>query len=99
MVEVQALDVTVRRHFRGIVRASITKLDTHISELERKQGILHSDLLAAKWLRERLHATGLDSEFKSYHLSIVALVDEEEDLDTEKWYWMTMYHFYSLQFL
>ena len=82
MAKVQDLDVSARHCLRGVVRASITKLATHVSELERKPELSHFDQLTAKRMQERL--AGLDSEFKSYHLSIITLLEEETDLDTEQ---------------
>ena len=82
MAEVQDLDVSARRGLRSVVRASITKLTTRVSELERKPELSHSDQLTAKRMQDRL--AGLDSEFKSYHLSIVTLLEEETDLEMEQ---------------
>ena len=75
------MEVTARR-VRGMVKPSITNLTTHVSELEKKPELLHFDQLAAKRLQERF--TGLDHKFKSYQLSIIALFEEEEELDTEQ---------------
>ena len=81
MAKLQALEVTARG-VRGMVKPSITNLTTHVSELEKKPELLHFDQLAAKRLQERF--TGLDHKFKSYQLSIIALLEEEEELDTEQ---------------
>ena len=82
MAEVQALDVSARRHLRGVVKASITKLATRVNELEMKPELSHSDELAAKRMQERL--TGLDGKFKGYHLAVVAWLEEDEDLDRKQ---------------
>ena len=82
MTEVQALDVAARRCLRGMVRGSITKLTSCVNELERKPELLHSDHLAAKQLHETL--TSMDGDFKSYHLAIVALLEDEEDLENKQ---------------
>ena len=68
MVEVEDLDISARCRLRGVARASITKLATRVSELERKPELLHSDQLTAEQIQERL--AGLDSEFKSYTCTI-----------------------------
>ena len=76
------MNVSVRRRLRGVVKASITKLATRINELEMNPELSHSDELAAKQMQEGL--TGLDGEFKGYHLAVVALLEEDEDLDREQ---------------
>ena len=76
MAEVQDLDVSARRRLRGVVRASITKLATSVSELGRRPELSHSDQLTAKRMQERL--AGLGNEYKSYHLSIVTLLEETD---------------------
>ena len=82
MTEVQGLDVTARRRRRGMVRASITKLAAHFDELERKLELSHSDRLAAQPLHQRL--ASMAAEFKGYHLAIVDLLQEEEELEGEQ---------------
>ena len=74
MAEVQDLDVSARRRLRGVVRTSITKLATRVSEQERKPELSHSDQLTAKHMQERLTGLIVNSE-----VTIVALLDEETD--------------------
>lgn len=71
------------RKKRGVVRASITKLDTRLSELERKSdrsGVHDQALL----LSTRIKA--LDSEFNNLHFALIDTIkdDETELLDTEQ---------------
>ena len=82
MSELTGLDVTARPRRRGVVKASIAKLVERMLELERKFELMHSDRLAAQRLQQKL--TGLDGEFKRYHLSIVDLIDNNEDLESEQ---------------
>ena len=58
MAEVQALDISATHHLRGVVKVSVTKLATHMNELEMKPELLRSNELAAKRMQERL--TSLD---------------------------------------
>ena len=81
IAEVQALDVSARHLLRGMAKVSFIKLATRVNELEMKPELSPSDELAAKQMQERL--TGLDGEFKGYHLAVVALLVEDEDLDWE----------------
>ena len=76
MSELTGLDVTARSRCRGVVKSSITKLVECVLELQCKFELTHSDQLAAQHLQQKL--TGLDREFKRYHLSIVDLIDNDE---------------------
>lgn len=63
------------RRKRGVVRASVTKLGTKVSELEGRTGD-PSTLGHAQRLGSKLES--LDSEFKARHYSVVELAKEEE---------------------
>ena len=66
----------------AVVRASLTRLDTRVGELEGKGETLTSgDVRIAQQLLQKL--SSLDSDFKSYHFSIIDLV-EENSLETEQ---------------
>lgn len=69
-----SLSVLCRR--RGVVRASITKLDSRLAELEgslnREEAVRH-----AKRLSTRLNS--LDGEFKTHHYEVIAAIDEDDD--------------------
>ena len=82
MSGLQSLDVTGRQHRRGVVKASFTKLIDLVGELEGKVKLTHSDWLEAERLRQRL--TNLDCEFRTYHLGMVDLLQEEGDLENER---------------
>ena len=74
-------NLTTNRKCRGVVCASITRLDGRISKLEGKHKLLAADRCSAQTLLARLNE--LDADFKSYHLSTVDLT-EEGSLDTEQ---------------
>ena len=65
---------------RGVVRGSITRVDTRIKELEDIGG--PSTLEHAKQLAVKLDT--LDSDFRSYHLPIIDLLESEEQLGEEQ---------------
>ena len=65
-----------------MVKASITKLLDRIHNLERKADLTHTDRLSAKRMQQWLN--DMDGEFKTYHLSLVDLLDSVEDLETEQ---------------
>ena len=71
---------TLRKR-RGVVRASITRLKTRVTELER---VIDdpSTLEASKQVLSKLEV--LDGEFKVAHLSIVDLTENEDSLYTEQ---------------
>ncbi len=66
--------LSTARKRRGVVRASITRLDTRVAELEDKSELSAEDKLSAQQLLQRVNA--LDVEFKTYHYTVVDLVDE-----------------------
>ena len=82
MSELLGLDVVARHRCRGVVKAYVTKLFEHVIELERKFKPAHSDRLAAQRLQQRL--IGMDGEFKCYHLCIVDLLEDAEELETKQ---------------
>ena len=74
---------------RGIVRASITRLATRLSEYEGKTD-QPSTLDHAHRMSQRLN--DLDSEFKCHHYGVVDLIDDEEGVLR---YWMNMMTMFS----
>ena len=62
-----------------MVRTFITKLYNCIIELKCKFELTHSDRTAAQRLQQRL--MDMDGEFKDYHLAVMDLLEEEEDLE------------------
>ena len=74
-------NLSTNRKRRGVVRASITRLDGRISELEGKPELSSADRRSAQTLLVKLNE--LDTDFKSYHFCIVDLT-EEESLDAEQ---------------
>jgi hypothetical protein len=63
---------STNRKRKGVVRASVTRLLARVSELEHD---------TARRLQQKLEE--LDSDFKTYHLAVVDLTDDEA-LDTEQ---------------
>lgn len=62
------------RKGRGVVRSSLTRIETRVTELEAKGELSPGDRLTAQALAGRLER--LDSDFKTYHFAIVDLVDD-----------------------
>ena len=67
--------LSTKRKRRGVVRASLTRLDMRVAELEGRVDISMGDRLAAQQLLLKLDT--LDADFKLYHFAIVDLVDDE----------------------
>ena len=69
-------EITNNRKRRSVVRASVTRLDTRVGELEGKgEALSPGDVRIAQQLRKRL--SSLDADFRSYHFAIIDLVDED----------------------
>ena len=75
------LALSTARKRRGVVRASVTRLDHRVAEMEAKGELTAEDRLSAQHLLQRLNS--LDADFKSYHLAIVDLINEDT-LDGEQ---------------
>ena len=58
-----------------MTRASITRSDGRIAELEGKRAITAADKLSAQNLLQKLGS--LDVDIRSYHLAVVDLTDED----------------------
>ena len=82
MSETKAAKLTSARRRRGVVRASVTRLQDCINIPKVKQDLSHTDQLAIQRLLKRLEE--LDAEFKKYHYAIVELMESEEDLEEEQ---------------
>ena len=74
-------DITSIRKRRGVVRASITRLVSRLTELEEMP-----DQEAANRHAQRLSTrmSALDSEFKSIHFQLIDLIDVEDEGTIEK---------------
>jgi len=81
MTEADARSLSTSRKRKGVVRASLTRLRTKLSELE---GALEQPgtVDAAKRLLARLE--DLDKDFKVHHFAIVDLIEDEESLQGEQ---------------
>ncbi len=69
-------EVSCRRRKRGAVRGSITQLQTKIIELQRNPERPDTQLHAQR-ITDKIK--DLDNDFKTHHLSIIELVESEED--------------------
>ena len=67
--------LSTARKRKGVVQASITHLDSRVAELESKEDLTAADRLAAQHLLQKLNS--LEAEFRSYHLTVVDLVEED----------------------
>ncbi len=67
--------LSTARKRRGVAKASITRLDTRVAELESKAELTAEDGLTAQHLSQRLNALG--AEFKSHHLAVIDIIDED----------------------
>lgn len=64
------------RKRRGVVHASMTRLDTRVGELEAKaEALSPGDVRVAQQLLQRLGS--LDSDFKAYHFAVIDVIDPE----------------------
>ena len=67
---------------RGVVKASVTRLEDHIQIFKLRQELLNANKLAIRGLLQKLEEQ--DSEFKKYHYAIVELLEEDDDLEEEQ---------------
>ena len=67
--------LTSAKKRRGVVRASITRLERRVDTYETKEELSHADRLSIKHLIKKFE--GLDAEFRQHHYSIVEMLDEE----------------------
>ena len=66
---------------RGVIRASMTRLDTRIVELEDKTELSPSDVTMAQ--RQLLKLDQLDAEFKTYHFAIIDVVEDDQQANEQ----------------
>lgn len=66
---------------RGVARASLTRLGTRLGELEGRTDA-PTALDNARRMLQRLES--LDAEFKTHHLALVDLIEDEETLSGEQ---------------
>ena len=65
------------RKFRGTMRERITHLEVQVSKLEEKAEITSSNSMRIQAHMEKF--ISLESDFKTYHFHIIALIDEENE--------------------
>ena len=75
------VDVSTLRKRRGVLRGSITRIDTRIQELE-DNGAQPDTFDRAQQLITKLEA--LDRDFKKLHMQVVDHLDQEEELEKEQ---------------
>lgn len=72
---------------RGVARGSITRLRNKIKDLQSKAR--DPEALAHVWnVADKLK--DLDVEFQTLHMSLVELLEDEDDLEENKKNWMSM---------
>ena len=76
--EETTVDISVRRRRRGVVKASLTRLKTRLTELEAKVRE-PSTLSHAHKLSPKLES--LDAEFKAHHYAIVDMLADDDNLE------------------
>jgi DNA repair ATPase RecN len=69
------------RKKRGVVRRSITYLESRVGDLEASTDLPGTPAHAEQLSKKLAH---LDSEFQSFHLQLVELIEDEEDLEREQ---------------
>ena len=74
-------DLATLKRRRGTVKASLTKLATRLRELEETEFAPSIASQAQQYLK-RLET--LDANFKTHHLAIVDVTEEEEQLTLEQ---------------
>ena len=79
----QGSDVAERRRQSDMVKSSITKLVDGVCELEGKVRLTHTDRLPGNRLQHQW-LTNMNGEFRTYHLGVVNLLEEEKDLENEQ---------------
>ena len=70
-----AKDLSSNRRRRGVVKASITRLEGRVFAYEEKERLTRSDQVAIQSLLTKLEA--LDTEFKAYHYVVLDLAGED----------------------
>ena len=67
---------------RGVVRASVTRIETKTVAWEEKDTLSQKDRQSIKRALKTLHE--LNAEFKTYHYSIVELMEDVEVMAEEQ---------------
>ena len=80
MSEATRRSLSSNRKKRGVVRASMTKLRTHLGELEAVRDANNAD--QARRLNTRLDT--LFEEYKVHHISVIDLLDSDDELAEEQ---------------
>ena len=71
-----ALSLLLVSVYRGVVRASITRLESRVANLQGKPELTAEDRLSVQQLLQRLNT--LETDFKSHHFTVVDLLDDIE---------------------
>lgn len=74
--------VSSARKRRGVARGSITRLTTRLTDLEGRRPDDASVMTMAQQTLKSLE--NVDSDFKTHHLALIDLLEEEDDLEGEQ---------------
>ena len=78
----KAQDLSATRQWRGVIHASVTRLERRLNTLEAKNALTSSDLLAVERLLKKEEA--LDIELKEHRYTVIDLAAHDEHvLDKE----------------
>ena len=67
--------ITSARRMRGTAKASLKHLDGRIADLEGRDELTIDDRLSSQQMLQKL--SSVESDFKTHHLALVDLLDEE----------------------
>ena len=73
--KMKTLGLHPARRWRGVLCASLTRLEEHASRLELKEVLSQHDQMMIQCLLKKLEV--LNTEFKSYHFAIVDLIEDD----------------------
>ena len=75
-------DIKGKKRLRGTVHASITKMISHIADMEHRAPLSPTDEIVAKHMEQKMY--DLDKDFRAYHYCILDLMEKDEDFDGEQ---------------
>ena len=76
------LEIIGKKRRRGTVRASLTKMVSHVVDMECRAPLSPTDEIVAKRMEQKMY--DLDKDFRGYHYSILDLMEKDEDFDEEQ---------------
>ena len=81
-MSVVELILSARQRNRCVLRASIIQMDDLVSKLEVKTPLSPSEQLTIQRFQQKLRV--LESDFKNYSPTVIDLLEDAEELDTEQ---------------